>query len=293
MKTSQWPSLALAALLAAWSGSLARAGLFSDNFQVIVVAERATDAPPVLENATSYVAFDGGYVEAGDPVAGDNPPSADQVRQDLAAALASQGFQASGSSPSLMLIYHWGVIRADHRAIKVPYEIRKNEMARIALVSTEHTGTEVENSILNGEKGGGQNLNASSPLFLTAPLDAVYQHARVPRIFVVVSAYDFQAFAQHRQARLVWRTKLSAQDNSGDMAEVIPPLIAKGASFLGKGLPDVTYAETTLQGRPSASAGASASSQPSPAAYGLDKDALDGLIRQERIRFSGTDSRPE
>ena len=290
MKTPLWPSLALAALLATGSGSLARAGIFSDNFQVIVVAEKATDAPPGLANATSYVAFDGGYVEAGDPVAGDNPPSADQVRQSLVSALASQGFQAAVSSPSLMLVYHWGVIRADNREIKVPYEIRKNQMARIALVSTEHAGTEVENSILNGEKGGGQNLNASSPVFLTAPLDAVLQHARVPRIFVVVSAYDFQAFAQNRQARLIWRTKLSAQDNSGDMAEVIPPLIAKGASFLGKGLPDVTYAEATLQGRQSAPVQASYST---PDSYGLDKDALNGLLRQERIRFSGTDSRPE
>jgi hypothetical protein len=293
MKTSQWSSLALAALLAAGSGSVARAGLFSDNFQMIVVAERATDAPPSLENATSYVAFDGGYVEAGDPVAGDNPPGADQVRQELGSALASQGFQATGSSPSLMLIYHWGVIRADHREIKVPYEIRKNLMARIALVSTEHEGAEVENSILNGEKGGGQDLNVSSPVFLTAPLDVVVQHARVPRIFVVVSAYDFQAFAQHRQARLVWRTKLSAQDNSGDMAEVIPPLIAKGASFFGKGLPDATYTEATLQGRQSSRVQTAYPVQPSPAAYGLDKEALDGLMRQERIRFSGTDVRPE
>ena len=293
MKTPRLLSLALAALLVAGSGSLARAGIFSDNFQVIVVAERATDAPPGIASATSYVAFDGGYVEAGDPVAGDNPPSANQVRQDLGSALASQGFQAAGSSPSLMLIYHWGVIRADHREIKVPYEIRKNQMARIALVSTEHAGTEVENSILNGEKGGGQNLNASSPVFLTAPLDAVLQHARVPRIFVVVSAYDFQAFAQHREARLVWRTKLSAQDNSGDMAEVIPPLIAKGAQFLGKGLPDVTYTEATLQGRQAAAVQASYSTQPSPDSYGLDKDALNGLLREERIRFSGTDSRPD
>ena len=167
MKTSLWPSLALAALLAAASGSPARAGIFSDNFQMIVVAERATDAAPGIANATSYVAFDGGYVEAGDPVAGDNPPGADQVRQELGAALASQGFQAAAASPSLLLVYHWGVIRADHREIKVPYEIRKNQMARISIVSTEHAGTEVENSILNGEKGSGQDLSVSSPVFLT------------------------------------------------------------------------------------------------------------------------------
>ena len=77
------------------------------------------------------------------------------------------------------------------------------------------------------------------------------------------------------------------------MAEVIPPLIAKGASFLGKGLPDATYADATLQGGQSASGQAPYSAQTSPASYGLDTDALNRLLRQERIRFSGTDSRPE
>lgn len=286
MKIPAWTSPLLAAALVAGSGTRAYANLFSDDFDAIVVAERAKDARPELCQPTSYVAFDGGYIEAGDPEAGDTPPTADQVRRCLTTALAGQGFDESPSAPALVLIYHWGVLRVDHREIRLPYEIRKNLSARIDLVSTSKMDAEVENHLRDREKAGGEDLSAASPRFLVAPLDSVVAHARLPRIFVVVSAYDGRALARH-EARLVWKVKLSAQETSGEMALVIPPMIAKGAPFFGQDLSEVPVVRATLGASPPPAAPGSDKGQPPPESYGVDKQLLSGLIREDGRRISG------
>ena len=75
-------SLTLAALAASGLCSAAKAGLFSDKFEMLVVAERAADAPEASGTIAAAL-VDGGYIEAGDPIAGENPPSAASVRQEL------------------------------------------------------------------------------------------------------------------------------------------------------------------------------------------------------------------
>lgn len=287
MKTSPWPSALLSTLLIAGSASSANASLFSDDFDAIAVAETAKDVPQDLTKATSYVAFDAGYIEAGDPIAGDTPPTADQVRQDLGEALSSQGFQAAEASPALVLIYNWGVLRVDHLQIRVPYGIKTNLRARIALVSTDQQGAAVENHILTKEKGSGVDTTSASPRFLVAPYDAIVQRARLPRIFVVVSAYDYQAMAQRHEAKLVWTAKLSAQETSGNMSEVIPPLIAKGAQYFGKDSLDVLNYKTTLGKGPGTAVATAYAAQPSLESYNLEKPLLESLMRQQRVRYSG------
>ncbi len=286
MKSLSWTSPLLAALLVAGTASRAHANLFTDNFQALIVAEKAKDAPAELCKPCSYVAFDGGFIEAGDPIAGDTEPTPEQVRQDLTSALASQGFQDSKGSPALVIIYHWGVLRPDHLEIKVPYEIRKNLSARLNLVSTRKMDAEIENLIRDREQAGGQDLSAASPRFLVPPLDTVVAHARLPRIFVVVSAYDYQALSGRHEAKLVWRAKLSAQETSGDMLQVIPPLISKGAPYFGQDLAEVPMLDATLEAHPAA-APDSFKFQPTPETFGLDRQLLLQVIRHERARISG------
>ncbi len=285
MKTLSWTSPLLAAVLIAGSGSRAYANLFSDEFDALVVAERAKDAPPDLCKPASFVAFDGGYIEAGDPQAGDTPPAAEQVRQCLLTALSGQGFRESPASPALVIIYHWGVLRVDHREIRIPYQVRKNLSARIDLVSTARMDAEVENHLKDRMSAGGEDLSAASPRFLVAPLDSVVAHARLPRIFVVVSAYDGRAMAHH-EAKLLWKAKLSAQETSGEMSMVIPPLISRGAPYFGQDLSDVLVLKATLQAAPPAAAPAERAPA-APESYGVDKQLLSGLMKAEGTRISG------
>jgi hypothetical protein len=285
MKTTHWPLLGVTVLLGAGFCPTANASLFSDNFETLVVAETAKDAPTPAAPLT-YSAIDGGYIEAGDPVVGDTPPTADRVRQALYDALKSQGFEANRTSPSVLLTYYWGVLRPDRQQIRLPYGVKTNLNARIRLVSTEELGAEVENHILGRQKAAGTDINASSPPWLVGPTETVVQLARHPRIFVIVSAFDYQKLSQQHDVKLLWRVKLSAQETSGDMDQVIPSLIAAGTPYFGKNLPDPKIVQSRLS--PTSSSGATPASllQPAPNSS-LDGQLVASLLNQERIEFSG------
>lgn len=284
MKTRLFPVFGLGALCAVGAGTPAFANIFSDNIDMVVVAEQMQPEPSP-QGPTTYVALDGGYIEAGDPIAGDEAPTPAQVSQALESALAANGFQAVSASPSIVITYHWGVLRVDHRQIKPPYEIKTNLKARIELVSTQQLGAEVENHILGREKGGGMDASASAPPILVGPLETVRQDARQARIFIVVSAYDYNALT-HNEAKLVWQTKLSALETSGDMDTVIPSLIAGGAPYFGKSIHNMR--DVTIHGlRNPPQAVATSYTPPSPESLQLDKGFINHLLKQEHIKISG------
>jgi hypothetical protein len=285
MKTRLYPAFGLAALCAVGLGTSASANIFSDNIDMLVVAEQMPPAATAPQGPTSYIAFDGGYIEAGDAIAGDSAPTPAQVRDALQSALSQNGFQSVAASPTLVLAYYWGVLRVDHRQIKPPYEIKKNLMARIELVSTQELGAEVENHILGREKGSGMDTNASAPPILAGPLETIRQDAKQPRIFIVVSAYDYQALT-HNEAKLVWQTKLSALETSGDMETVIPSLIAGGGKFFGKSIPNMR--DVYVPGsRPAPQAVSTAYAPPAPESLQLDKRFFEHLLKQENQKVSG------
>jgi hypothetical protein len=285
MKISHWPILGAAAVLCAGSCPIANASLFSDNFEMLVVAETAKDAPAPAAPLT-YSAMDGGYIEAGNPIVGDTPPTADRVRQALYDGLKSQGFEANRASPSVLLTYFWGVLRPDREQIRLTYGVKSNLTARIRLVSTEQLGAEVVNHILFRQKADGSNMDASSPPILVGPTETVVQLARRARIFVIVSAFDFQKLSQEKDVKPLWSVKLSAQETSGDMDEVIPSLIAMGAPYFGKNIQDPKIVQAKLS--PVSVSGATPASllQPAPAAN-LDSLVISSLLNSERIQFSG------
>ena len=76
----------------------------------------------------------------------------------------------------------------------------------------------------------------------------------------------------------MWTTKLSAQESAGDMTEVIPPLIAKGAAFFGQDFPEVRIIQARLESHPSEAVPANFNPQPSPESYNLDKGILSDLF---------------
>jgi len=285
MKTRTYLAFGLAAACAAGFGTRATAGVFSNNVDMLVVAEQMQAAPAAQGNPVTYVAIDGGYIEAGDPIAGEGPPTADQVSQSLNAALASNGFRAVQGTPDIVVTYHWGILRIDRTQIRVPYGIKTNLRARIELVSTEKLGAEVENHILLREKGTGSNDSVSSPAILAGQLETVVQDSKYPRYFVVVSAYDYQALVHH-EARLLWRTKLSALETEGSMDEVIPTLIANGGPYFGKNLTDLKDLTASLS-KPAQMAVPTAYAPPALESLQLDKHFVDGLLKSEHVKVSG------
>jgi hypothetical protein len=286
MKINPLLAIGIAVVSAGVAAPRLSAGLFSNNIDMVVVAERM-DGGHGQPVPGSYLALDGGYIEAGDPIAGDTPPTPAQVALALQSALSNAGF-SQDASPSVVLTYHWGVLRVDRRQINVPYGIKSNQQARIELVSTTTLGDEVENHLLLREKGTLLNSTAAAPVLLVGPTETIREESRQPRIFIIVSAYDYQGLL-HRDAKLLWRAKLSAREQSGAMDEVIPALIAGGAPYFGKDLQEPSSIEVTP--RPIASPAGGAPSL-SPDALHLDRQFIGGLLKSERDQFSGGDSGP-
>jgi hypothetical protein len=281
-------STTLALLIAAGFCTSARANLFSDNFDTTIVAERAKDAPPAQDGPVACVLVDGGYIEAGDPIAGENPPPAASVRQELLDALNQQNFHVGAPSPAMLVTYYWGVLRVDHTAIRLPMGINANQDARIRLVSTEETGNEVENHILSNKKGAGVNLDSNSPVLLVGPLETIVQNARHPRFFIVISAYQYQPPGEAQKPSLIWRAKLSAQETSGDMDEVIPALIAKGAPYFGKDVQFPKIVDNTLMKSVAVPSTQNSNGQTGMAADEAASPAIGALVQQERTSIAGT-----
>jgi hypothetical protein len=265
---------------------MANASLFSDNFEMLVVAETSKDAPQQQGAPATYSAIDGGYIEAGDPIVGDTPPTADRVRQAFYDAMRTQGFEANRTAPSVLLTYYWGVLRPDREEIRRPYGVKSNLNARLRLVGTEELSAEVENHILGRQKSDGTDMNVSSPPLLIGPTATVAQNARRPRIFVIVSAFDYASLAQQHEVKPLWRVKLSAQETSGEMDQVIPSLIAVGASYFGKNLSEAKIVQATLTTGSTANATPAAQLQPAPEAN-LDGQLVGSVLNHERIEFSG------
>ena len=131
------PHDTLALLLAALACTSARAPACSPMVpSMTVVAERAKGAPAAQDGPVSCALVDGGYAGAGDPMAGQYPPSAASVRQELLDALGRQNLSVGAPSPAVLLTYYWGVLRVDHNALRLPMGINANQDARINLVST-------------------------------------------------------------------------------------------------------------------------------------------------------------
>jgi len=267
------------------------------SIDMIAVAEQTNKGaqvqPPIVDNPAFYVAYDGGYIEAGDPIAGEHPPTAAVVGQALRQALATQGYQPApgGVGPSLLLIYHWGSINKDTIEIPRVNKIKPGLRARIYLVGSTRDAAMLENFLLARKSAPIANDWAPVPGFLTGHLPDILGLANDDRYFVVVSAYDYAAITR-REPALLWRLKLSARSVSGGMNEVLPALINGGASLCGRNLAEAEYLKVPLNPvAGGAAANAPAPMPPPPAATASQPDAgfVDKLVKQEHGLFSGED----
>jgi len=259
----------------------------------VVVAEQTNQgamvAPPAADRPISYVAYDAGYIEAGDPIAGQKPPTPAAVAQSLRNVLAAHGYQRAPAAvaPSIVLVYHWGSLNKVSFAIKSFTRINPNLKARIYLVAPTITAATVENFLLSRKSASNLNESAPVPGFLPSHLRDALDLAQDDRYFVVVSAYDHEALS-HREPTLLWRAKMSARSVSGDMFQVLPALIAGGGPFFGYNLPEARSFKTPLHPVGEAAAGAASEPPSAPAvASQLDASFISKLVKKEHDYFSG------
>lgn len=191
-----------------------------------IVAEQTTAASSGSPGGT-YLVYDAGYFEGGDPVAGETPPTADAVHAQLSTALAAAGFSPApaGAHPDFLVVYHWGVLRLDTHRRPRSLHIHPNLRARLALVATDRVVRKAEDY-----------YSAPRPPFLPPDLRDALELAADDRYAVIVSAYRYDDLA-HSQPTLLWHTALSALTNSGRMSEVINSLAHAAGPYLGRRFP--------------------------------------------------------
>lgn len=290
MTTSSTLFSALAALFAMGLAAKATAAPWDTKLYMTVVAQQADPAAksmlPTAEQPAYYIAYDAGYIEAGDPIAGEKPPSASTVAQALHTTLASQHYlpAAALSAPSLLLVYHWGLLNRDSYQVRSSFRLQPNLKARIALVAPKRYAERIEQDLLDRR----QPLQLHIPIIDPAERDLL-QLVGDNRYFVIVSAYDFASVA-HGAGNLVWRVRLSTRSAGVSMAVALPTLIQGGGPYIGRELKEMQTVREPLV--PESHAGVSAPGAeaflpPPDVARQIDEHYLRGLMRQERIEFSG------
>jgi hypothetical protein len=187
---------------------------------------------PTPQQPVYYLAHSGGFKPMGDSVAGEHPPSSEQIDRALTKALATNGYlpaSASNQSPSLVIFYFWGSHNRLDRETEAQFPVlaAKHRMERAILVGGR---TQLEKMARVLEWG--ENLTDRTPEYeylRDQALDDLY--------FVVASAYDYAALGRNER-NLVWRTTMTVNARGVAMKESLNPLIATAAPYFGRDMAD-------------------------------------------------------
>jgi hypothetical protein len=260
-------------------------------FLGLVVAEQpGRDSASTIGSSspTPSLVFDGGYIEGGDPIAGEHPPTPQAVAAGVSAALQSRNFTVengqSGASPAVVLTYHWGTLRRRRQHDISLSNLNSNLKARLSLVARYDTVRDLEQYILADRAShGSSHIVLNQPTYRDAR-----QYAQDPRYFVILTAYDFNAL-KNQQIKPVWRVKMSALDTSGAMSEVVPALAEASGPYLGQNLPRVESVRVPEHAAAPAGNETSSFALTADSANGLDQKFLEQVLKHEHTEFLGDD----
>jgi hypothetical protein len=194
-----------------------------------------------------------GYLELGAPQSGDQPPSKREMVHGLATALAAQGYfvtreiavptkagaaakvgepspvtlTAFSPPPSLLLVFNWGSLR--------PQKLEQSMSGDVSLGNAPVVGSAAPAAVLNkGEMIGliaGRKFDSIVDFGMKT--DEILQGIEDDRYFIMISAYDFDAYFQHHKKVLLWVAKVSVPSAGVTMNEVMPVLIKAGGPVFG------------------------------------------------------------
>ena len=240
---------------------LARAAAPADDVRVDVVVDM-TDAGRLASRPTPnrpafYLPLTVGYQEEGAYVPDQKlPPPTTEIQRLLARALYDQGYQlmTKEGHPSLVLVFWWGYMAPEMNGTQAlaPQEATHGLFGNIAVRgqggtdSLSDPGALVE--VIRNQLPTTEFINQAQMISLVSGdtrdyqyptdkpnpvLEQVMSMARAPRHYVLVSAFDFQDWRNHK-ATLLWRAHMSTELAGHDLGEVVPAMIAAGAPMFGR-----------------------------------------------------------
>ena len=196
----------------------------ADDLRVDVVVDVTAEGKKILrptpEKPAFYLPLPAGYTERGKVLVHYQrpPPSAPEVQRLVTEALAKQGYLTATkpSPPSLVLIYWWGYIAPEfigsQKSKKLGRGAFVNEVEMLSMVGGETVDTK----------------NTYDPR-----MQEVIASSRHPRYYLLVSAFDYQAWLQHNSV-LLWRAHVSCAVWHHYLDQVLPTLINTGVPLFGQ-----------------------------------------------------------
>ena len=253
------------------------------SIDAVIIAERFDGATGEDSDAgsgtVSYELFAGEFIDAGDSVAGLRPPHAAEVIAAVSNALEKASFKPAQLNPALSIIVHWGSIRHDSYIPTPPHRLHPNFRTRLALVSTARIAGTTENLLLKRSPDRYRNPNYPTPEFASGgELKIAIDRAGQSLNFLVLSAYDAGAL-RNKQAKLVWRTSISASDTEASLRHAMPSFAQCGAAYFGRNYDEVITIKAPIV--------KSAPAGPLSAAASAEDPFMGELIKAERTKFSG------
>jgi hypothetical protein len=182
---------------------------------------------PTPDHPAFYLPKVVGYVELGSPIAGEEVPQESQIIHQMAGILASQGYLVSHEAPasmggggamrlapppSLLLVFFWGSLNPVTDEQGGP---PLNQPRMIALMA----GKGLDNFDVNTD-------------FLK--VEDVMQGTEVGRYFIVVAAYDFDAWFSHHKKVQLWTERVSTERPGLFLPQIIDRLVATAGPYLGR-----------------------------------------------------------
>jgi hypothetical protein len=164
-----------------------------------------------------------GYQQIGDIILGEMPPSPHDVVRIVAQELAKEGYlvvNAVHPTPDIFLDIAWGYLNPENDEVD-----EKTQGRAYALVLGNTASAVALPEAFNHEQ------------FMAAASDQRY--------FVIVTAYDYAAFAKQGQHIELWQTKMSTPMNGVFFDDVLTAMVKAGAPSFGRettGRPHLTPA---------------------------------------------------
>lgn len=201
---------------------------------VIVVSDLTDDGRkvehPTKDKPVYYVPRVIGYQALGNTSVGELLVKPELVLHEAAKALAKEGYLVATketAAPSLILLFQWGYLmptRNDEGAITTDFEGKKM------------TG------LIAGQKAGDLYPKFDSDITEATTED---------RYFVLIAAYDLDAYVAHKEKKLLWVTKMSTPMAKTSLEDVVPMLISRGTPVFGRdsGHPKVEIVPEAKEGK--------------------------------------------
>jgi hypothetical protein len=210
---------------------------------VDVTEEGRKVSRPTSDKPAYYVPVIFGWQESGRIVAGEQPPSREEVIRQVAQALAREGYvlqalrpDANETLPSLIISLEWGYLNpdvVDTGALDLATDSSGGSLSPGPLRSdpTQQTSADFNQSRMITLVAGSAISRRAQ--FSEAEWQMLRDAVAEGRYFFILSAYDFEASLKGEQ-KLLWRARMSTERHGVWMNEVVPALVTAGAPFFGR-----------------------------------------------------------